>query len=330
MEHRQLGRTGLDVSVLGFGCGAVGGLLIRGDHKDKVAAVARAIEAGVTYFDTARAYGDGVSETSLGLVLEELSADVVVGTKVDLQPEEWVDIERSVIASVEGSLRRLRREYVDLIQLHNVVGQARQPDRGMMSLSDVEAALSAFETLKRRGKVRAYGINGLGETEGLLRAIGLGRADTVQACFNLINPTAGLPVPAGYPFQDYARLIDRAAEQQMGVIAIRVLAAGALSGSLDRVANAAPRVTPIGTAATYAEDVALARRFRLLMQEGYVSSLVEAAIRFAISKPEVSTAMVGVSDIAQLEAAIAYANRGPLPVEAMDCLPDVWEGFAEV
>jgi aryl-alcohol dehydrogenase-like predicted oxidoreductase len=190
-----------------------------------------------------------------------------------------------------------------------------------VSLTDVEAALAAFEKLKQQGKVGAYGINGLGETSVLLQAIGLGRADTVQSCFNLINPTAGVPTPAGYPFQDYEQLIDKAAAQQMGVIAIRVLAAGALSGSVDRAANAAPRVTPIGTAATYADDVVLAQRFRFLVEDGYVSSLVEAAIRFAISKPEVSTAMVGISNMAQLEAAITYVDRGPLPVEAMDRLP---------
>jgi len=329
MEYRQLGRTGLSVSVLGFGCGAVGGLLIRGDHKDKVAAIARAIESGVTYFDTARAYGNGASETSLGLVLEELSADVVVGTKVDLQPEEMVDIERSITDSVEGSLRRLRRERVDLIQLHNVVRHARQPDRGGVSLADVEAALAAFERLKQQGKVGAYGINGLGETEVLLQAIGLGPADTVQSCFNLINPTAGLPVPEGFPFQDYEQLIDKAAAHQMGVIAIRVLAAGALSGLPDRAANAAPRVTPIGTAATYAEDVALAQRFNVLVEAGFVSSLVEAAVRFAISKPEVSTAMVGISNRVQLEEAVAFANRGPLPAEALVRLSEIWAGFAK-
>jgi aryl-alcohol dehydrogenase-like predicted oxidoreductase len=87
MEYRQFGRTGLEVSALGFGCGAVGGLLIKGDHKEMVRVVARAVELGITYFDTARSYGDGMSETNLGLVLEELKAPVLVGTKGPLPPE---------------------------------------------------------------------------------------------------------------------------------------------------------------------------------------------------------------------------------------------------
>src|SRR5215510_12117650 len=74
MEYRELGRTGLRVSMLGFGCGNVGGLIIRGAHQDRVRAVARAMEAGINYFDTAPSYGDGQSEQNLGQVLRELRA----------------------------------------------------------------------------------------------------------------------------------------------------------------------------------------------------------------------------------------------------------------
>src|SRR5215203_2590013 len=101
MEYRQLGRTGLEVSALGFGCGAVGGLLVKGEHKEMLRTVARAIELGITYFDTARSYGDGMSETNLGLILEQLKPKVVVGSKVQLGAADLNDIERAVIESVE-------------------------------------------------------------------------------------------------------------------------------------------------------------------------------------------------------------------------------------
>src|SRR5689334_20521504 len=101
MEYHHLGRTGLDVSALGFGCGAVGGLLIKGEHKEMVRVVARAVELGITYFDTARSYGDGISETNLGLVLEALKPAVLVGTKVQLEAKDLDDIEHAVIASAE-------------------------------------------------------------------------------------------------------------------------------------------------------------------------------------------------------------------------------------
>ena len=76
MKYRPLGRTGLNVSEIGFGCGNVGGLMIRGEHQDQVKAAARAMELGINYFDTASSYGDGVSETTPGKVLNELRSDV--------------------------------------------------------------------------------------------------------------------------------------------------------------------------------------------------------------------------------------------------------------
>ena len=82
MKYRNLGKTGLKVSELGFGCGSIGGLMVRGERKDQLRVVTRAIESGINYFDTARIYGDGQSETNLGQVLKELKSDVVVGTKV--------------------------------------------------------------------------------------------------------------------------------------------------------------------------------------------------------------------------------------------------------
>ncbi|MEJ5198879.1 MAG: aldo/keto reductase, partial [Anaerolineae bacterium] len=115
MQYRPLGHTGLEVSVIGFGCGAVGGLLVKGDRREMVAAVARAIELGINYFDTAAIYGDGASETNLGWVLAELKADVLVGTKVQLAVTDDEDIAAATVASVERSLRHLRRDHIDLI-----------------------------------------------------------------------------------------------------------------------------------------------------------------------------------------------------------------------
>ena len=124
MEYRPLGRTGLEASALGFGCGAVGGLLVRGEHKEMVRVVARAIELGINYFDTARVYGDGASEANLGRVLQELEADVLVGTKVRLLASEMDDIAGAVVASVEGSLERLHRRMTALTNASaSLVGQ---------------------------------------------------------------------------------------------------------------------------------------------------------------------------------------------------------------
>src|SRR5436853_7534607 len=82
MDKRKFGRTGLDVSLLGFGCGAVGGLMIKGAPADQERAVRRALELGINYFDTAQMYGNGESEKNLGRVLKALKPDCYVGTQV--------------------------------------------------------------------------------------------------------------------------------------------------------------------------------------------------------------------------------------------------------
>ena len=313
MEYRKLGNRNLTVSTLGFGCGAIGGLLVRGEYPTMRAVVARAIDLGVTYFDTAALYGNGQSEVNLGAILRELQAPVIVGTKVRLRgAEALANVGQAVTSAVEQSLRRLGLERVDLIQFHNSIGTSREPHQDRVTLEDAAQVVATFQQLAAQGKVGLWGITGLGETDALHQAVNRGGLHAIQACFNLLNPSAGHPVPADFPYQDYGQLIDQAGAQGMGVIAIRVLAGGALSGTLDRHPVAAPTPNPIASATNYADDVAAAQRYGWLVDNGHVENLVEAAIRFVISKPQVSTALVGISNMEQLEAAVAYANRGPL------------------
>src|SRR5580704_1204710 len=120
MQLRTFGRTEMQLSVLGFGCGAVGGIMVRGDPADQERTVARAIAAGVNYFDTAVQYGDGESERNLGRILQTLKpAGAVVGTKVRLPSGTFGRIADTVMKSLEDSLARLRRERVDIFHLHN-------------------------------------------------------------------------------------------------------------------------------------------------------------------------------------------------------------------
>src|SRR3982074_181276 len=132
VEKRKLGRTGLEVSLLGFGCGAVGGLMIKGEAADQERAVARAVELGINYFDTAQMYGNGESERNLGRVLKGLQPDVCVAPKVRLPPTERGQIGQAIAASLEASLQRLQRDSIDLFQFHNaIVGTTRGADYGI-------------------------------------------------------------------------------------------------------------------------------------------------------------------------------------------------------
>ncbi len=326
MEHRQLGRTGINVTVLSFGAGAVGGLMTKGAAADQERAVAMALDLGMTYFDTAPQYGNGASEENLGRILAKLKPDIAIGTKVRIPEAEYGRIGSAVTASIETCLRRLGRERVDLFQLHNRIGAESHDD--MLSVESVLGeVLPAFERLKAHGKVGYLGITALGETPALSRIIESNAFDTAQICYNALNPSATMRLPSFYPAQDYAEIMTRAHKARMGTIAIRVLAGGALSGSEDRHPLAMASVEPIGSGQSYATDVQRARRFQPLVDEGFVDTLPELAVRFAISDPALSTTLVGIATVEQLELAARAAEKGPLPPPVLSRLKDLQHEF---
>ncbi|MDO8955842.1 MAG: aldo/keto reductase [Deltaproteobacteria bacterium] len=326
MKYNILGRTGLHISQLGFGCGSIGGLLVRGDYPTMRRVVSCAIELGINYFDTAPQYGNGQSEVNLGAVLRELKANVLIGTKVRLTGAEMGQIGAAISRSVEGSLRRLGRATIDLIQLHNRIGFQRQPeqDQDRVGIHGLDAVMRAFEMLQQQGKIRFWGITGLGASDGLHEAVATGGFQAIQVPYNLLNPSAGTTVPPSFPFQDYRQLIDHAAQKETGVIAIRILAGGALSGTTDRHPIAAQSVNPIASEQAYSADVARVQRYTFLVEDGVVSNLVESAIRFVVSKSGVSTALLGISSRDQLEQAVKYVERGPLSVDTLRHIRATW------
>jgi aryl-alcohol dehydrogenase-like predicted oxidoreductase len=326
MEQRQLGRTGLKVSVLSFGCGAVGGLMTRGEPRDQERAVARALELGINYFDTAALYGNGTSETNLGRVLAKLKPSVIVATKVRVPPADRGRIGAAVAASLETSLKRLGRDSVDIFHFHNTLAESGAGETIGLDAT-LNEVLPAFERLRKEGKTRYIGITALGETPLLLRLADAGSFDTAQICFNALNPTAGDTLPAGYPAQDYQGLMQHAHKAGMGTIGIRVLAGGALSGSTWRHPLAMPEVPPIGSGADYQADVGRAQRLEPMIGEGHVASLSEMAMRFAIANPALSTTLIGLANLEQLEAAASAVLKGPLPAAALARLKELQLGF---
>ena len=261
MNYRPLGNTGLLVSEIGFGCGNVGGLMIRGEHSDQVKAVAHAIELGINYFDTAPSYGDGQSEVNLGKVFRELSADVYVGTKFRVTTHNPTRIKNNVIGSVEESLIRLQRERIDLIQMHSHI--ASVAEGGSVTPEEtLGEVVDALRELRDQGKVRFWGMTAVGETAALHRVIDSEKLNTVQSVYNLVNPSAGAEVSTEFDMPNYGNLIGRASANGMGVLVIRVIAAGALTGEATRHPVAAPSVAPIGSGREYAQDLARANEFR--------------------------------------------------------------------
>jgi len=328
MEMRVFGRTGMQFSVLGFGCGAVGGLMVRGDPRDQERAVARAIEASVNYFDTAVQYGNGESEKNLGRVLQRLKPpNVVVGTKVRLPSGDFARIAEAVAKSLDGSLARLRLDRVDIFHLHNAITE----DGGGEALSVRQVlteVVPAFERLRKQGKTRFLGLTAVGQTAALHQVIDARVFDSAQVVYNTLNPSAAVGLPANYPAQDYGRLFDHTKAAGVGVVGIRVLAGGALSGLPERhpIASAPPE--PIGSAMSYDADIARARRLMPLVAEGFAATLTEAATRFALSHPAMGTILVGMATPEQFEGALAAVQKGPLPPAALERLSALQQAFA--
>jgi aryl-alcohol dehydrogenase-like predicted oxidoreductase len=328
MELRNFGRTGLRISILGFGCGAVGGLMVRGEAADQERAIARALEAGVNYFDTAVQYGNGESEKNLGRALKKLKPkSAIVGTKVRLPAADLGRIEQAIAESLEGSLRRLDMERVDLFHLHNAI-TATGGGESLGVRQVLDQVVPAFERLRQKAMIRFPGITAVGDTAALHEVIDARVVGSAQVTYNMLNPSAGAALPARYPAQDYGVLFDHTQAAGVGVIGIRVLAGGALSGSAKRHPIASPPPAPIGSATSYDGDLRRARRLLPLVEQGFAENLAEAAIRFAISHPAMGTILVGMATPEQFDAALAAVQKGPLPRAALDPLAALQQGFA--
>lgn len=327
MEKRSFGRTGLEVSRLTFGCGAVGGLMTKGNAADQDRAVHWARDHGINFFDTAASYGDGVSETNLGRALGGNTDGIVVSSKVGLSEEDMSDVAAAVRKSLDASLTRLRLDHIDIFQLHNTLG--RTDHRGTLGVDQVLGdIIPAFEKLRDAGKIRFLGFTAKGNADDLHKLIECGSFASAQIFYNLLVPSAGGVVPEGYPADDFRQLLDAAMRHGVGSIGVRVLAGGALSGSVVRHPLGMPSVTPIGSDTDYATDVHRALQFAPLIEAGYATSLPELAVRFVISNPDLSTTEIGIATLEELQQAAAAVNKGPLSDEALTRIKEIQAGFA--
>lgn len=321
MKYRKLGSTGTEISEIVFGAGAVGGLVFTPDRQTSLEAVRRALAHGINWIDTAPSYGDGRSEESLGWILKELGASPYISTKVQIRPEHRNDIPGEIERSMEASLRRLQLESVDLIQLHTPVTRASGAVQGSISVDDVlgrNGVIAGFERLKRRGLARWFGFTGLGETDCLHRLITSGQFDAVQAYYNLLNPSAGRTMPEGFSAHDYGDLIGLAAANGVGVLSIRVLAAGAVVGRdpIGPEGGLSPGSPP-------AADMERGARVRKVLGD-QAGSMATTAIRYGLANSGVSGVLVGFSEIEHIDEAVAAARMGPLPAAVMEALDGLY------
>jgi aryl-alcohol dehydrogenase-like predicted oxidoreductase len=303
MRYRKLGRTGIEVSEIGYGAWGIGGAQWGGaDDDESLEALHRAIDLGLNFIDTALAYGEGRSERLVGQVVREREETVHVATKVPPRNRIWpaeADAELDdvfppgyVSECAEQSLRNLGMETVDLLQLH-----VWNDD-----WADSEELLGEVDRLRSDGKIRHFGIsiNDHQPSNGL-RLVRSGAVDTVQVIYNVFDQS---------PEDD---LLPACREHDVGVIARVPLDEGGLTGRIgantefegddfrasyfrgDRKREVHERVTAIASDLGIGDD-----------------RLAEAALRFILSEPAVSTVIPGMRSIRNVQRNIAASDAGPL------------------
>tara|TARA_Y100001001_G_scaffold88748_1_gene86871 strand:- start:21 stop:992 length:972 start_codon:yes stop_codon:yes gene_type:complete len=294
MQYNPLGRTGLNVSRVGFGGGGIGQVWGATTREEAVKAVHRALDLGINYFDVAPAYGDGKAEEALGIALEGRSEEVIIGTKVRVPANNLADATGAVQRSMETSLRLLKRDSVDILHVHNRFTENRGDVPNSLSGDDVMGpVLKAYQSVQQAGKTRFIGLSAMDHHVPTLKTImESGDWDTVLAYYNLLNWTAHLSPPPGAALFDNGQNILLAKKHNMGVIGIRSHAAGALTSGVDRP------VPPDND--LLRQDVASAAQLGFLL-DGNIKTLSQAATVFCLMNEDIHTTVPGVKNQAETE-----------------------------
>ena len=310
MKYRKFGQTGLEVSEVIFGGGAVGGLLINADDDTRRKAIRMALDGGINWIDTAASYGNGRSEEALGWLLNELPRDErpYVSTKVRVDPDAG-DFRGQVEKAIHESLGRLKADSVDLYQVHNSVANSMTDLHGTLTSAQMTGDVAdAMESLREQGLTRHIGFTSTGEASALKQVLRSGRWESAQIYYNLLNPSAGRSVPAGWSAYDYENIIGTAAESEVAVMNIRVFAAGIIATDARHGREGGLGIK----ASSVSDDEARMQKVVPLLKPEH-GQRSQVAIRYSLGHPGISGVVVGLAELEHLRLAVEAAEMGPLP-----------------
>lgn len=312
MHQRTLGKTGLQVSSVTLGGGGIGMVWGPTTEEECIETVKQAIACGINLLDLAPMYGRGKSEDIVGQAWRELSPKPRVATKVFVMPEDRKDLAGAVRRSLEGSLRRLRLEHVDLLQLHNQIEPHEPTAPRRLALQEVAGPGGVLETmqkLKEEGLVKAVGITGIARHDVVRELYADSRVATVQLVTNILCSEGEMGASGDAPYQDHLEMVRLAQAAGLGVFGIRPFAAGSLTATIDRTLPAEHPVV---------RDFLLAQQHLGFLATESASSLAIMAMRYALSLPGVSTVVTGAKNRTELAEAVAAADAGPLAPAMME------------
>ncbi|MEO5592781.1 MAG: aldo/keto reductase [Chitinophagaceae bacterium] len=282
MEYRVLGKSALTVSRIGFGCMSLGQ-----NDADNSRLLLAAIEKGINFFDTADLYGKGQNEITVGQVMKEKRKDVILATKVGNQLKAdgsgwiWNPRKEYILSAVNNSLQRLQTDYIDLYQLH-----------GGTIEDNIDETIDAFNTLQQQGKIRFYGISSIRP--------------------NVIRSYAYRSSIAAVMMQ-YSLLDRRPEENCLDLLLdknIGVLARGSLAGGL--LVN-----KPAKKYLNYNEDAVKQAADSVNSVSGKKRGNTQTSLQFVLQQPAITSAIVGIRTIEQLDEAIKTADSPLLTQQEM-------------
>ena len=302
MQYRKLGRTGFEISEIGYGAWGIGGKQWLGGNDDEsLQALRRAIELGLNFIDTALAYGEGHSEQLVGQIVRETGHKLYVATKVPPKNQLWparpgIAIDQVfpydyIVRSTETSLRNLKMETIDLQQLH-----VWNPD-----WTDRDEWRRALEDLKQSGKVQAVGVSiNDHQPDSALDIVRTGLIDTVQVIYNIFDQTP------------QANLLPLTQELNVGVLARVPFDEGSLTGTIDESTT-----FEAGDFRTFyfkgdRKKQVVEHVNALRKNLGSDIQLPDVALRFCLSHPAVSTVIPGMRRVRNAEMNTAASDHGPL------------------
>ncbi len=319
MRKSFFGRTGLEISEIALGGGVTGGILINANEATRWAALQRAVAGGINWIDTAPLYGDGTSEETIGRHLAVLSPRPHVSTKVRLERDDMADVAGAIERSLEQSLKRLQLDRVALLQLHNQIGTA-VGDRPPLSTRQVLGPVAdIFDRLKEQGLIQASGLSATGSTSACLEVIESGRFDAVQIYYNAINPSAAWSRTApDWKGQEFCGIMAACWRMNMGMLAIRIWAGGPLASP-----QRPERLGMMTSDTDLDNEVRCAAAVRAALGSSY-GTPAQAALRFTLGNRDLSSRVIGITEVAQLDEALAAVERGPLPPEGIAKLDQLW------
>jgi len=311
MQYRTLGRTGIEVSEIGYGAWGIGGKQWQVDSDDEsIRALRRALELGLNFIDTALAYGDGHSETIVGQVVKTAGKRISIATKVPPKNRVWPAAPGSniedvfpydyIVACTEESLRNLGTEIIDLQQLHVW-------DPGWTQRDEWKRA---FEDLRKPGKIRYCGISiNDHQPDTALEVIASGFIDTVQVIYNIFDQTP------------QENLFPAAQKHNVGVIARVPLDEGALTDTITAQSTFDDPFRAFYFRGDRPREVEQQVKALKADLQGVIEGpLPEIALRFCLSHPVVSTVIPGMRKIRSVESSCHVSDLGVLEKQVLDTL----------